>query len=88
MGEFDDAALMKAFGREGRGVFMTPTVLEAETLAQYGVRGARPQRRAGGGVLRRVGGAAHHPPLRAAITDAARSALFSASDQKRSCACR
>jgi LysR family transcriptional activator of nhaA len=36
--EFDDAALMKAFGGEGRGVFMTPTVLEAETQAQYGVR--------------------------------------------------
>jgi LysR family transcriptional activator of nhaA len=35
--EFDDAALMKAFGGEGRGVFMTPTVLEAETQAQYGV---------------------------------------------------
>lgn len=37
IGEFDDAALMKAFGAEGRGVFMTPTVLEAETAAQYGV---------------------------------------------------
>jgi LysR family transcriptional regulator, transcriptional activator of nhaA len=36
--EFDDAALMKAFGGEGRGVFMTPTVLESETAAQYGVR--------------------------------------------------
>ena len=38
IGEFDDAALMKAFGGEGRGVFMTPTVLEAETCAQYGVQ--------------------------------------------------
>jgi LysR family transcriptional activator of nhaA len=38
VGEFDDAALMKAFGREGRGVFMSPTVLEAETCEQYGVR--------------------------------------------------
>jgi LysR family transcriptional regulator, transcriptional activator of nhaA len=38
VGEFDDAALMKAFGGEGRGVFMSPTVLEAETCAQYGVR--------------------------------------------------
>ncbi|CAN5794067.1 transcriptional activator NhaR [soil metagenome] len=37
VGEFDDAALMKAFGREGRGVFMSPTVLEAETCEQYGV---------------------------------------------------
>lgn len=38
IGEFDDAALMKAFGGEGRGVFMTPSVLESETAAQYGVR--------------------------------------------------
>lgn len=38
IGEFDDAALMKAFGGEGRGVFMSPTVLEAETCAQYGVQ--------------------------------------------------
>ena len=32
-----DGALMQAFGREGRGVFMSASVLEAETLAQYGV---------------------------------------------------
>lgn len=38
IGEFDDAALMKAFGSEGRGVFMSPTVLEAETCSQYGVK--------------------------------------------------
>ncbi len=38
IGEFDDSALMKAFGGEGRGVFMAPTVLESETAAQYGVR--------------------------------------------------
>ena len=37
IGEFDDGALMQAFGREGRGVFMSASVLEAETLAQYGV---------------------------------------------------
>lgn len=38
IGEFDDAALTKAFGAEGRGVFMAPAVLEAETAAQYGVQ--------------------------------------------------
>jgi LysR family transcriptional activator of nhaA len=38
IGEFDDAALMKAFGGEGRGLFMTPSVLESETATQYGVR--------------------------------------------------
>jgi len=38
VGEFDDGALMKAFGREGRGVFLSPTVVEADTAAQYGVQ--------------------------------------------------
>ena len=37
IGEFDDGALMKAFGREGRGIFMSASALEAETLTQYGV---------------------------------------------------
>ena len=37
IGEFDDGALMTAFGREGRGVFMAPSVLEAETVTQFGV---------------------------------------------------
>lgn len=37
VGEFDDGALTGAFGREGRGVFMAPTVLEPEVRAQFGV---------------------------------------------------
>ena len=37
VGEFDDSALMNAFGREGRGIFTSPTVLEQETQAQFGV---------------------------------------------------
>ena len=37
VGEFDDSALMNAFGREGRGVFMSPSVLEAQIASQYGV---------------------------------------------------
>ena len=37
IGEFDDGALMTAFGRKGRGVFMGPSVMEAETVAQFGV---------------------------------------------------
>lgn len=37
IGEFDDVPLMKTFGREGRGVFMSASVLEAETITQYGV---------------------------------------------------
>ncbi|MBI5717939.1 MAG: transcriptional activator NhaR [Burkholderiales bacterium] len=38
VGEFDDSALMNAFGREGRGVFMAATVLEAEIEAGFGVQ--------------------------------------------------
>jgi LysR family transcriptional activator of nhaA len=38
VGEFDDGALMQAFGRQGRGVFVSPTVVEQETSAQHGVR--------------------------------------------------
>jgi LysR family transcriptional regulator, transcriptional activator of nhaA len=37
VGEFDDGALMTAFGREGRGVFMSARILEKETVAQYDV---------------------------------------------------
>ncbi len=37
-GEFDDSALMKAFGARGLGVFPAPSVLEAEIRAQYGVQ--------------------------------------------------
>lgn len=35
--EFDDAALMKAFGRAGLGVFASPSALAQEISKQYGV---------------------------------------------------
>lgn len=35
--EFEDSALLKAFGADGLGVFTGPTVVEAEVMAQYGV---------------------------------------------------
>lgn len=38
VGEFDDGTLMKTFGREGRGVFMSASVLDKETVNQYGVQ--------------------------------------------------
>lgn len=38
VGEFDDSALMKAFGQRDAGVFIGPTVLEKEIKKQYGVR--------------------------------------------------
>jgi LysR family transcriptional activator of nhaA len=76
IGEFDDAALMKAFGGEGRGVFMAPTVLESETAAQYGVRvvgrtADLVEEYFAVSVERRIS----HPCI-AAITDAARDHLF------------
>ena len=78
IGEFDDGALMTAFGREGRGVFMAPTVLEAETIAQFGVEviGRSPElveEFFAVSVERRI----THPCV-VAITDAARGRLFSA----------
>ena len=36
--EFDDSALMKAFGQEGAGIFIAPAVIEEEVEWQYGVK--------------------------------------------------
>lgn len=38
VGIFDDSALLKAFGREGQGIFAAPTVLEAEIVEQFDVQ--------------------------------------------------
>lgn len=35
--EFDDGALLKAFGKAGAGFFVAPTVLQADICADYGV---------------------------------------------------
>jgi LysR family transcriptional activator of nhaA len=77
VGEFDDGALMTAFGREGRGVFMVPTVMEAETMAQFGVQligrtEELVEEFFAVSVERRI----THPCV-VAITDAARGQLFS-----------
>ena len=37
IGEFEDGALMTAFGRKGRGVFMAPSVMEDDMVEQFGV---------------------------------------------------
>lgn len=76
VGEFDDGALMTAFGRQGRGVFMAPTVLEAETMAQFGVEligrtDELMEEFFAVSVERRI----THPCV-VAITDAARGRLF------------
>ena len=36
--EFDDSALMRAFGESGRGVFPGPTAIESEVLRQHDVQ--------------------------------------------------
>ncbi len=78
VGEFDDAALMKAFGREGQGIFMTPSVLEAETCSQFdvsviGQTNELVEEFYAVSVERRIS----HPCV-LAITDAARGQLFGA----------
>jgi LysR family transcriptional regulator, transcriptional activator of nhaA len=78
IGEFDDAALLQAFGREGRGVFMSASVLELETIAQYGVQvigrtSEMVEDFYAVSVERRI----THPCV-AAITQAARRQLFAA----------
>jgi LysR family transcriptional activator of nhaA len=37
VGEFDDSALMKAFGQAGTGIFICPTAIANENMQQYGV---------------------------------------------------
>jgi LysR family transcriptional activator of nhaA len=36
-GEFDDSALMKAFGQAGTGIFIVPTPIAAEVCNQFHV---------------------------------------------------
>jgi len=38
VGEFDDSALMKAFGKRELGIFIGPTVIESEIETQYGAK--------------------------------------------------
>ena len=76
VGEFDDGALMTAFGRQGRGVFMVPGVMETETTAQFGVQCVGRSEELmdeffAVSVERRI----THPCV-VAITDAARGQLF------------
>lgn len=76
VGEFDDGALMMAFGREGRGVFAAPSVLEQEIAAEFGVEvigqpAGLIEEFYAVSVERRI----THPCV-AAITEAARGRLF------------
>jgi LysR family transcriptional activator of nhaA len=38
VGEFDDSALLKAFGAEGLGFFVSPTLIAEEVERQFGVQ--------------------------------------------------
>ena len=38
VGEFDDSTLIEVFGQAGRGIFATPSIVEANVIRQYGVR--------------------------------------------------
>jgi LysR family transcriptional activator of nhaA len=74
--EFDDSALMYAFGEQGHGVFPSPTVFENEFRSRYDVRvvGRVPSIRQqfyAISVDRRL-----HNPAVAAIVNAARQKLF------------
>jgi LysR family transcriptional activator of nhaA len=77
VGEFDDSALMKTFGQAGIGAFAAPSVIEPEVQAQYGVRvvgrvEAIRERFYAISVERRI----KHPAV-AAISEQARTRLFS-----------
>jgi len=82
VGEFDDSALMKAFGRTGTGIFIAPSPIAEEVKEQYGVviigetKKIREQFFAIS-VERKIS----HPAV-AAITETAREWLFSGNDQK------
>lgn len=78
--EFDDSALMKAFGQEGAGVFMAPAAIEAEVERQYGVMAigqvdALKERFYAISVERRV----RHPVV-STVLKTARESLFAAAE--------
>lgn len=76
VGEFDDSALMKAFGQSGIGIFIAPSIIADEVQRQYGVKliGQTDdvvERFYAISVERRL----THPAV-LAVTEAARQALF------------
>ena len=76
VGEVSDGALMKAFGRQGCGIFIAPSVVEAETVEQYGVKViGRSDDLVEDFYAISVERRSTHPAV-AAITQAARGSLF------------
>lgn len=77
VGEFEDSALLKVFGEAGRGLFAAPTVIEEDVSRRYkvqrlGVADTVRERFLAISVERRL----KHPAV-VAISQAARSTLFS-----------
>ncbi|MBC3409937.1 transcriptional activator NhaR [Pseudomonas sp. SWRI51] len=77
IGEFDDSALMQAFGQSGSGIFVAPSVIAEEVCRQYAVQligqtEAVSESFYAISVERKVS----HPGI-VAITESARRALFS-----------
>ncbi|MEY4544514.1 MAG: hypothetical protein RL685_709 [Pseudomonadota bacterium] len=77
--EFEDSALLEAFGADGAGIFFAPTAVEAEVIRQHGVQligrvNEVRERFYAISVARRLSHAAV-----VAISDAARQELFSTS---------
>jgi LysR family transcriptional activator of nhaA len=77
--EFEDRALMKAFGEANAGIFTSPTTVEDDVVAKYGVRVIGrtediKERFYAISAERRI----KHPAV-SAITEAARNELFTAS---------
>jgi LysR family transcriptional activator of nhaA len=80
VGEFDDSALMKTFGQAGIGAFAAPSAIEREVQSQYGVRvvgrvEAVRERFYAISVERRI----KHPAV-AAISEQARTRLFTSGE--------
>ena len=80
VGEFDDGALITAFGKAGTGIFVVPSAVAAEVPRQYGVRAlgrtdAVSERFYAISVERRL----THPAV-VAISSAARTELFGKRD--------
>ena len=61
-GEFEDSALLQAFGEAGRAVFPAPTAIERDVCRHYRVGDRRPDVRGPGAVLRDFRGAPTQAP--------------------------
>jgi len=83
VGEFDDSALMKAFGQAGAGVFVAPSVIEHEIMRQYDVQpvGRTDEVRERFYAISAERKLRH--PAVVAVNDAARLELFSTRRRKR-----